>query len=98
MILVCIVLEVEKRPIVCFGGIWWTSHTRGHIHFCAFFLTTDLQFKAGNITGVETIDLLEELNTVVFDSSGTNSNAYDPYSCNLNGLSTYINCPFEDTA
>ena len=98
MILVRIVLEVEKRPIVCFGGIWWTSHTRGHTHFCAFFLTTDLQFKAGNITGVETIDLLEELNTVVFDSSGTNSNAYDPYSCNLNGLSTYINCPFEDTA
>lgn len=58
----------------------------------------DLQFKAGNITGEETIGLLEELNTAIFDSSGDSSNAYDPYSCNLNGLSTYINCPFEDTA
>ena len=63
---------------------------------CAIFVVTDLQFKAGNITGDETIALLEELNTAVFDSSGAASNAYDPYSCNLNGLSTYVNCPFGD--
>ena len=53
-----------------------------------------MQFKAGNITADETIALLEQLNTAVFRSSGTAANAYDPYSCNLNGLSTYQHCPF----
>jgi hypothetical protein len=51
-----------------------------------------LQFKAGNITAEETVALLEQLNTAVFDSSG--GNADDPYSCNLNGLSTYTDCPW----
>ena len=55
-----------------------------------------MQFQAGNITGEETIALLQAMNTAVFDSSGTSSNAYDPYSCNLNGLSTYVNCPFDN--
>jgi hypothetical protein len=57
---------------------------------------SDLQFKAGNITAEETVALLEALNTAVFDSSGASGNAYDPYSCNLNGLSTYTDCPFPE--
>jgi hypothetical protein len=67
---------------------------RQRISCVFFFFKIDLQFKAGNITGDETINLLEQLNTAIFDSSGISSNSYDPYSCNLNGLSTYINCPY----
>jgi hypothetical protein len=56
---------------------------------------TDQQLAAGNITGSQAMHILQQVTEAVYAASGSAANEFDPYACNLGGLSKLAHCPFE---